>query len=226
MSRIERCNGQSAFGNACGTPANAPAFAARLAGLPRTPQHLPRDLRDSRKRPSICRETCGSTRKRPSICRKTCGSTRERQGKRRETYGSARKRQKDFRSTSRSIVGIFKTLWPWRGFRRNSLQALFLHRTHVILYLNDRVYRGSITRNTAIGGAPHRSMSICVAIRYDIRRIYLAFNKVKLRYGFLAPAELAEGAVTARFFLVGLYEGNARVKEFVKHMAHGDLEVG
>ena len=153
-----------------------------LAGLPRTPQHLPRDLRDSRKRPSICRETCGSTRKRPSICRetcgstrkrpsicrKTCGSTRERQGKRRETYGSARKRQKDFRSTSRSIVGIFKTLWPWRGFRRNSLQALFLHRTHVILYLSDRVYRGSITRNTVIGGAPHGSMAICIAIRCDI----------------------------------------------------------
>ena len=80
--------------------------------------------------------------------------------------------------------------------------------------------------DAAIGGAPHRSMSICVAIRYDIRRIYLAFNKVKLRYSFFAAAELAEGAVTARFFLVGLYEGNARVKEFVKHMAHSDLEVG
>ena len=122
-----------------------------------------------------------------------------------------------------------------------------------ISYLNDHVSRGSIIRNAAIGdaphgnmaidvaigGAPHRSttidaaigrdtcesMDICVAIRCDIRRIYLAFNKVKLRYGFLASAELAEGAVTARFFLVGLYEGNARVKEFVKHMAHGDLEV-
>ena len=84
----------------------------------------------------------------------------------------------------------------------------------------------SMSVDAAIGDAPHRSMSICVAIRCDIRRIYLAFNKVKLRYSFLAPAELAEGAVTARFFLVGLYEGNAWVEEFIKHMAHSDLEVG
>ena len=99
---------------------------------------------------------------------------------------------------------------------------------------------GSITIDVAIRGAPHGnmavdaaigcvlcgSMAICVAIRCDIRRIYLAFNKVKLRYSFFAAAELAEGAVTARFFLVGLHEGNARVEEFVKHMAHSDLEVG
>ena len=85
---------------------------------------------------------------------------------------------------------------------------------------------GSMPVDAAIGGAPHESVPICIAIRCDIRRIYLAFNKVKLRYSFFAPAELAEGAVTARFFFVGLYEGNARVKEFVKHMAHSDLEVG
>ena len=151
-----------------------------------------------------------------------------------------------------------------------------------ISYLNDRVSRGSITGNIAIGGAPHRNMAIdvvisgapygstaidaaidcapygsmpvdaaiggaphgsmpiciaigcahrgsgpiCIANGCDHRRISPVFNKVELRYGFLAAAELAEGAVTARFFLVGLYEGNARVKEFVKHMAHGDLEVG
>ena len=99
---------------------------------------------------------------------------------------------------------------------------------------------GSMAVDVAIGGAPHRSISICIAIGCahrgsgpiciangcDHRRISPVFNKVELRYGFLAAAELAEGAVTARFFLVGLYEGNARVKEFVKHMAHGDLEVG
>lgn len=85
---------------------------------------------------------------------------------------------------------------------------------------------GSMAVDVAIGGAPHESIPICVAIRCDIRRIYLAFNKVKLRYSFFAAAELAEGAVTARFFLVGLYEGNAWVEEFVKHMAHSDLEVG
>ena len=85
---------------------------------------------------------------------------------------------------------------------------------------------GSMAIDAAIGGAPHESIPICVAIRCDLRRIYLVFNKVKLQCSFLASAELAEGAVTARFFFVGLYEGNARVKEFVKHMAHSDLEVG
>ena len=151
-----------------------------------------------------------------------------------------------------------------------------------ISYLNNRVSRGSITGNIAIGGAPHRNMAIdvvisgapygstaidaaidcapygsmpvdaaiggaphgsmpiciaigcahrgsgpiCIANGCDRRRIYPVFNKVELRYSFFAAAELAEGAVTARFFFVGLYEGNARVKEFVKHMAHSDLEVG
>ena len=85
---------------------------------------------------------------------------------------------------------------------------------------------GSMPVDAAIGGAPHESVPICIAIRCDHRRISPVFNKVELRYSFLASAELAEGAVTARFFLVGLYEGNARVKEFVKHMAHSDLEVG
>ena len=84
----------------------------------------------------------------------------------------------------------------------------------------------SMLNDVAIGCAHHGSMAICIANGCDHRRIYPVFNKVELRYGFLAAAELAEGAVTARFFLVGLYEGNARVKEFVKHMAHGDLEVG
>ena len=87
-------------------------------------------------------------------------------------------------------------------------------------------HHGSMSVDAAIGGAPHRSMFICIVIRYEHRKIYFVFNKVKLQYSFFTAAELAEGAVTARFFLVGLYEGNARVKEFVKHMAHGDLEVG
>ena len=85
---------------------------------------------------------------------------------------------------------------------------------------------GSMSVDAAIGGAPHDSIPICIAIRCDHRRGYPVFNKVKLRYSFFAPAELAEGAVTARFFLVGLYEGNAWVEEFIKHMAHSDLEVG
>ena len=80
--------------------------------------------------------------------------------------------------------------------------------------------------DVAIGGAHRGSGPICIANGCDHRRISPVFNKVELRYGFLAAAELAEGAVTARFFLVGLYEGNAWVEEFIKHMAHSDLEVG
>ena len=87
-------------------------------------------------------------------------------------------------------------------------------------------HHGSMAIDVAIGCAPCGSSPICTAIRCDSRRGYPVFNKVKLQCSFFAAAELAEGAVTARFFLVGLYEGNARVKEFVKHMAHSDLEVG
>ena len=85
---------------------------------------------------------------------------------------------------------------------------------------------GSMPVDAAIGGAPCGIMAICIAIRCDHRRGYPVFNKVKLQCSFFAAAELAEGAVTARSFFAGLYEGNTRVKEFVKHMAHGDLEVG
>ena len=77
------------------------------------------DLRNSRKRQSISRETCGSTRKRQgkrretcgsirkhqSISRETCGSTRKRQGKRRETCGSTRKRQSISRGTCGTSAG-------------------------------------------------------------------------------------------------------------------------
>ena len=44
------------------------------AGLPQTPRQTPQDLRDSRKRQSISRETCGSTRKHQSISHETCGT--------------------------------------------------------------------------------------------------------------------------------------------------------
>ena len=71
-----------------GGHAMAKVFLEMLAGLPQTPRQTPQDLRDSRKRQSIFRETCGSTRKRQSISRGTCGSTRKRLGKRRETCGT------------------------------------------------------------------------------------------------------------------------------------------
>ena len=130
MSLIACCNGQQVLRNTCGAPANAKANAARPVGLPQTSKQMPGDLRDSRKRQSKCRETCGSTRKRQSKCRETCGSTRKRQSKCYETCGTPRKRPKVLRGTCNSVVGISKKFWS--GFRRNSLRALFLHRTHVV----------------------------------------------------------------------------------------------
>ena len=108
------------------------------------------DLRNSRKRQSISRETCGSTRKRQSISRgtcgsirkhqsisrETCGSTRKRQGKRRETCGSTRKRQSISRGTCGTSAGHFQ-----KHFGRLQraikdillgLGSLFFHRTHVV----------------------------------------------------------------------------------------------
>ena len=41
---------------------------------PQTPKQMPRDLRDSRKRQSKCRGTCGTPRKRKSKSRESCGT--------------------------------------------------------------------------------------------------------------------------------------------------------
>ena len=120
MSLIACCNGQQVLRSTCGTPANAKANAGRLAGLPanakanterlaglpQTPKQMPRDLRDSRKRQSKCRETCGTPRKRPKVLRGTCNS----------------------------VVGISKsTLAIAWILRIDSLLTLFLHRTHVTI---------------------------------------------------------------------------------------------
>ena len=52
----------------------AKTFLEMLATVLQTPKSFPRDLRDSRKRQSKCRETCGSTRKRQKVFRETCGT--------------------------------------------------------------------------------------------------------------------------------------------------------
>ena len=94
------------------------------------------DLRNSRKRQSISRETCGSTRKRQGKRRETCGSTRKRQGKRRETCGSTRKRQSISRGTCRTSAGHFqKHFGRLQRAIKDILLGLgspFFHRTHVV----------------------------------------------------------------------------------------------
>ena len=122
------CNSQSALRKACngvanakvfparlaGVPANAKAFPARLAGLPQTPKSFSRDLRDSRKRQKVFRETCGTpantkkflerlaglpqtpksfprdlrdSRKRQKVSRETCGTPANAKAKRERAAG-------------------------------------------------------------------------------------------------------------------------------------------
>ena len=78
----------------------------------------------TRKRQSISRETCGSTRKRQSISRGTCGSTRKRQGKRRETCGTPAD-TKAFPVVLAPVVQAFpKALWPLQRSIQAILQGL------------------------------------------------------------------------------------------------------
>ena len=103
-----------------GSSANAKTFFFRFAGLPQTPKHIPRDLRDSRKHQSISRGTCGSTRKRQGKRRETCGSTRKRQSISRGTCGTSAG-QKHFGRLQRAIKDILL-----------GLGSPFFHRTHVV----------------------------------------------------------------------------------------------
>ena len=103
-----------------GSSANAKTFFFRFAGLPQTPKHIPQDLRDSRKRQSISRKTCGSTRKRQGKRRETCGSTRKRQSISRGTCGTSAG-QKHFGRLQRAIKDILL-----------GLGSPFFHRTHVV----------------------------------------------------------------------------------------------
>ena len=73
---------------------------------PQTPKQIPGDLRDSRKRQSKCRETCGTPRKRPKVLRGTCNSV------------------VDISKSTLTIAWIL---------RIDSLLTLFLHRTHVTI---------------------------------------------------------------------------------------------
>ena len=88
MSLIACCNGQSAFGNACNSLVSAKMEKSALAGLPQTPWHLPRDLReypqtpkqtprDLRKYPQTPRRTPRDLRKYPQMPRQTPRDLRE-----------------------------------------------------------------------------------------------------------------------------------------------------
>ena len=74
MSLIACCNGQSAFGNACNSLVSAKMEKSALAGLPQTPWHLPRDLREY---PQISKQTPRDLREYPQTPRQTPRDLRE-----------------------------------------------------------------------------------------------------------------------------------------------------
>ena len=74
MSLIACCNGQSAFGNACNSLVSAKMEKSALAGLPQTPWHLPRDLREY---PQTPKQTPRDLREYPQTPRQTPRDLRE-----------------------------------------------------------------------------------------------------------------------------------------------------
>ena len=95
------CNGQSALRKACNGVANAKAFLERLAGLPQTPKHFPRDLRNFRKCRKALFVACGTSAnaekhflllaglpQTPKSFSRDLRNSRKRQGKKRACGGS------------------------------------------------------------------------------------------------------------------------------------------
>ena len=74
MSLIACCNGQSAFGNACNSLVSAKMEKSALAGLPQTPWHLPRYLREY---PQTPKQTPRDLREYPQTPRQTPRDLRE-----------------------------------------------------------------------------------------------------------------------------------------------------
>ena len=74
MSLIACCNGQRAFGNACNSHVSAKMEESALAGLPQTPWHLPRDLREY---PQTPKQTPRDLREYPQTPKQTPRDLRE-----------------------------------------------------------------------------------------------------------------------------------------------------
>ena len=91
-----------------GSSANAKTFFFRFAGLPQTPKHIPRDLREYPQTPRHFPRDLRNSRKHPSISRGTCGT-------------SAGHFQKHFGRLQRAIKDILL-----------GLGSPFFHRTHVV----------------------------------------------------------------------------------------------
>ncbi len=151
------------------------------------------DLRNSRKRQSISRETCGSTRKRQSISRETCGSTRKRQskrrgtcgstrkhqGKRRETCGSTRKRQSISRGTCGTSAGQ-KHFGRLQRAIKDILLGLgspFFHRTHVVYEITHFLLAVACKMHLK----SHRQQEMRRKTRFACRR------QVEMRFSGLIP---------------------------------------
>ena len=103
MSLIERCNGQSAFGNACNNVASTKNLFFPVATILQAPKSTFSSLQQSCKPPKALSPRCNN-------------------------LANAKNH---FFPVATMLQAFPKAFWPSRGSRRNSLQALFLHRTHV-----------------------------------------------------------------------------------------------
>ena len=129
MSRIERCNSRKLSG-VCNTVAsltkNFLAFATLLQVPRKTFWRLQHRCKSHEKLSGVCNTVASPTKNFLAFAtllqvpQKTFWRLQHRCKSHEKLFG-----------VCNIVASISKTLWPWRGFRRNSLLALFLHRTHV-----------------------------------------------------------------------------------------------
>ena len=139
---IVRCNGHSAFGNACGSPANTKKVSEALAGLPQTPKRFPRDLRDSRKGQKVSRETCGTPAnakkfsvglaglpQRPKSFSRDLRDSRKHQKVSRETWGTPANTSKKFLGFAAFLQKRFSPFWRLQDFCKSAFLHFGVYRT-------------------------------------------------------------------------------------------------
>ena len=100
MSLIACCNGQRAFGNACNSLVSAKMEENAIAGLPQTPWHLPRDLREY---PQTPKQTPRDLREYPQTPRQTPRDLREYPQTPRQTPRDLREYPQTPRQTPRDL---------------------------------------------------------------------------------------------------------------------------
>ena len=137
MSLIERCNGQSASGNACNTVAsltkNFLEFAAMLQMPRKTFRRLQQCCKCFEKLFGVCRNAASVPKNFSAFCRNAASASKNFL----EFAGTLQVPRKTFWSLQQCCKHFQKCFSPSRDLRRTSLLALFLCRTHA----NKKLFR-------------------------------------------------------------------------------------